>query len=39
MVNRAEGELQEVIDEKNLDDEKISFVLDTGYYNQQHIFE
>lgn len=39
MVNRAKGELAEVIEEKNLDGEKISFVLDTGYYNQQQIIE
>ena len=39
MVDRAKEELQEVIDVKKSDGEKISFVLDTGYYNQHQIAE
>lgn len=39
MADRAKEELQEVVITKGLDEEKIIFVLDTGYYNQHQIIE
>ncbi len=39
MVDRAKDELREENEIKNSDGEKISFVLDTGYYNQHQIIE